>query len=314
MLDILTITLNPAIDQTVYIDSFQVDKVNRIKSVQNDAGGKGVNVASYLSSSNLKVGATGFLGEKNSLVFEELFSGLNIENSFVYLSEDTRTNIKVVDLEENSVTDLNQAGFEISEENLLKLEEELFSSKKANWYVFSGSLPKGVSSDIYEKWIEKCKDLDIKVALDASGEALEKALKAKPNLIKPNNFELSELPSCKQLLEIDDIINCGKKLVGDGIDTVCISLGKDGSIIVNKDECFHALASNAEVKTTVGAGDALLSGLILGEIEELCLDKSIKRATAYSLSALKTVGPYLSSKKELEKLSNDVKVISISNK
>lgn len=311
MLDVLTITLNPAIDQTVYIDDFGVDKVNRVKTLQNDAGGKGVNVASYLASSQLNVGVTGFLGSKNSKVFEELFSKLDIDNRFVYLEDETRVNVKIVDKKNSTVTDVNQAGFEISLENLEKLEKLLFTKKEANWYAFSGSLPKGLSNDIYKKWIKKSHELGIKVALDASNEALISAVEAKPDLIKPNHYELAQLMKTNKVYEIDEVLQVSSKLIKDGIETVCVSMGEDGALIINKDEAYHAVALKAEVNTTVGAGDALLSGLIFSIIKEKSLKESIKIATTYSLSALKTVGAYLSNKEELEKLSNDVKIVQI---
>ncbi len=312
MLDVLTVTLNPAIDQTVNINNFKIDSVNRVEKLQNSAAGKGVNVASYLASSNLKVGATGFLGSKNCEIFEEFFKKQNIENRFIYLDTQTRVNVKIVDPKNKTVTDVNQAGFEINDENLDKLEKILFSKKEASWYVFSGSLPKGIESNIYEKWINKAHDLGIKVAFDASGDALINGVKAKPNLIKPNNHELSQLLSKNISCEIKEILPIAKDLINDGIETICVSMGEKGSLIVNEKEAFHAVALKAEVNTTVGAGDALLSGLVYSKINELSLEESIKLASTYSLNALKTIGAYLSSKEELKKLSNDLDVVPIS--
>jgi len=312
MLDVLTVTLNPAIDQTVNINNFKIDNVNRVEKLQNSAAGKGVNVASYLASSNLKVGATGFLGSKNCEIFEEFFKKQNIENRFIYLDTQTRVNVKIVDPKNKTVTDVNQAGFEINDENLNKLEKILFSKKEASWYVFSGSLPKGIESNIYEKWINKAHNLGIKIAFDASGDALINGMKAKPNLIKPNNHELSQLLSKNISCDIKEILPIAKNLIKDGIDTVCISMGEKGSLIVNEKEAFHAVALKAEVNTTVGAGDALLSGLVYSKINELSLEESIKLASTYSLNALKTIGAYLSSKEELKKLSNDLDVVPIS--
>lgn len=137
-------------------------------------------------------------------------------------------------------------------------------------------------------------------------------IKAKPNLIKPNNHELSQLLSKNISCEIKEILPIAKDLINDGIETVCVSMGEKGSLIVNEKEAFHAVALKAEVNTTVGAGDALLSGLVYSKINELSLEESIKLASTYSLNALKTIGAYLSSKEELKKLSNDLDVVPIS--
>jgi len=310
MLDVLTITLNPAIDQTVHIDDFKIDNVNRVNQIQNDPGGKGINVASYLASSNLKVGATGFLGIKNCKLFKNIFNILKIEDKFIYISGETRTNIKIVDNKNKTVTDINQSGFDISSTELAELEKVLFSKKEASWYVFSGSLPKGISSDIYKQWIEKAHKLGIKVALDASGDALSSALKSKPNLIKPNHIELSQI-AAKDLTEISEFITYSNKLIEDGIETVCVSMGEEGALLIKKDEVYHSIPSKVDVNTTVGAGDAMLSGLILSEINEFSAMKSIKLATAYSMSAVETIGPYLSSKEKIEKYCDGVKIISL---
>lgn len=308
MLDVLTITLNPAIDQTLKVNNFALDKVNRVKKIQNDPGGKGINVAAYLASSKLKVGATGFLGIDNPSLFKTIFRELKIKDKFIYVSGETRTNIKVVDEKSKTVTDINQAGFEIDENKLEKIEKTIFSKKLANWYVFSGSLPKGLDSDIYEKWILKAKELDIKVALDASGEALVNAVKAKPDLIKPNHHELAVLSS-HEMLNSNDYISFSKKLIKEGIETVCVSMGEDGALIIKKDEAFHSIPASVNVKTTVGAGDAMLSGLILGEIKGLSTKESIKLATAYSMSAVQTVGPYLCNKDKIKEYCSGIKVV-----
>jgi 1-phosphofructokinase len=310
MLDVLTITLNPAIDQSVRIDDFEIDQVNRISKLQNDPGGKGINVAAYLAASNLKVGASGFLGEDNPSLFKSIFEKLNIKDSFVYISGATRTNVKVIDEKNKTVTDINQAGFTISKDDLEKLENELFSEKKAKWYLFSGSLPKGLGVDIYKRWIEKAHSLGIKVALDASGEALLSALDANPELVKPNQHELSEILN-KELNSMDELIFESTNLINKGVKKVCISMGKDGALLLDKENSLHALPGKVNVKTTVGAGDAMISGLIYSDIKNLSLEQSLKISTAYSMSAVETVGPYLPSKDKLQQYQDDIKILNL---
>ena len=311
MLDVLTITLNPAIDQTVSIDDFKIDQVNRVSKIQNDPGGKGINVAAYLAASGLKVGASGFLGENNPSLFQNIFEKININDMFVYISGDTRTNVKIVDEKNKTVTDVNQAGFTIQKENIQKLEEILFNEKRATWYVFSGSLPKGINSDIYKKWIQKAHELDIKIALDASGDSLKEALSAKPDLIKPNHHELSQILD-KDLKTKQELIDEAKKLLSQGVQKVCISMGEEGALIFDKDKAFKALPGKVNIKTTVGAGDSMLSGLVLADIKKLSLDESIKIATAYSMGAVETVGPYLPSKDKIEEYKNKIEIKDLS--
>ena len=88
---VATITLNPAIDRTVYAPDFRAGKVNRVERERSDAGGKGVNVASVLADYGLAVTVTGFLGEENSFIFEQLFTQKEIRDRFVRIAGRTRT-------------------------------------------------------------------------------------------------------------------------------------------------------------------------------------------------------------------------------
>ena len=61
-MNIVTVTLNPAIDQTVLVNDFTPNAVNRVEQMQMDPGGKGVNVASFLAEYGLGVTVTGSIG------------------------------------------------------------------------------------------------------------------------------------------------------------------------------------------------------------------------------------------------------------
>ncbi|HNB52190.1 MAG TPA: PfkB family carbohydrate kinase, partial [Anaerolineales bacterium] len=107
---IATVTLNPAIDQTVKVVNFQPNAVNRSHDMQFDAGGKGVNVASFLADYGCKVAVTGFLGADNPRIFESLFLKKGIADHFIRIPGRTRTNIKIVDEQSQETTDINMAG------------------------------------------------------------------------------------------------------------------------------------------------------------------------------------------------------------
>src|SRR5687767_1971007 len=122
---IATVTLNPAIDQTVMVDNFTPNAVNRAQSLQLDAGGKGVNVASFLADYGLSVAVTGFLGQENPQVFEQHFARKRIDDRFVRIPGLTRTGIKVVDQARRQTTDINLPGLTPSATELDRLHETI---------------------------------------------------------------------------------------------------------------------------------------------------------------------------------------------
>jgi hypothetical protein len=107
---IATLSLNPAIDQTARVPNFTAGRVNRVEWEQSDAGGKGVNVASFLADAGLPVAATGLLGSANAEPFVELFARKGIEDRCVRLPGRTRVNVKIVDAVLDQVTDINFPG------------------------------------------------------------------------------------------------------------------------------------------------------------------------------------------------------------
>ena len=147
---IATVTLNPAIDQTVRADGFRLNTVNRGQAMQFDAGGKGVNVASFLADYGHATAVTGFLGQENPELFEQLFAHKRIEDHFVRIPAHTRTGVKIVDEANQQTTDINMPGLQPSPEAisaLLETIERLAAS--CDWFALSGNLPPGAPTTIY---------------------------------------------------------------------------------------------------------------------------------------------------------------------
>ena len=145
---IATITLNPAIDQTVSVDNFEVGTVNRSRAMRFDAGGKGVNVASFLSDYGLGVMVTGFLGEENADVFERHFQRKGIEDRFIRVPGETRINIKIMDEAGQTTTDLNTPGQIPGEYAVSRFYEQVEAMAEAcECFVLSGNLQVGLPSN-----------------------------------------------------------------------------------------------------------------------------------------------------------------------
>jgi 1-phosphofructokinase family hexose kinase len=288
---ITTVTLNPAIDQTISVPHFAVDQVNRVEASRSDPGGKGVNVASILADRGLPVTVTGFLGAENTRIFEELFTRKEIEDRFVRIAGYTRTGIKVIDEVNGTTTDINFPGqppTAADTEALLAAIRTL--ADRSSWFVMSGSLPAGAPTTLYRSLIETVRAVGRKVALDTSGPALEAALDAGPTLVKPNIHEMEALLG-SNLPDQDAVITEAQRWrERHGIDTVVVSLGEAGALLVADGIVLHARPPKVAVKSTVGAGDAMVSGLIAGLYQGMSPGDCLALGTAFAAGAITFVG------------------------
>lgn len=305
---IATITVNPAIDQTVSVDDFQVGKVNRSQWMRFDAGGKGVNVASFLSDYGMDVAVTGFLGEENADVFERHFKRKNIEDRFIRVPGETRINIKIMDEAKQVTTDLNTPGQVPGGYAISRFHEQVEAMMEAcECFILSGNLQAGLPSTFYADLIKMLKSKKRRTVLDTSGDALADSLKAGPNLIKPNIHELSALVN-KPLKKIADVYRSATSLLNDETTLVVVSMGANGALFVDKDQAFVARPPDIQVKSTVGAGDAMVAGLVAGISKKLALQDCARLATAFSLSAVTRLGRDLPKPEEIEDFKKQVEI------
>jgi 1-phosphofructokinase len=286
--DTVTITLNPAIDQTVTISNFTTGAVNRVERDRSNPGGKGVNVASALADYGQRVAVTGFLGRENSASFEMLFEEKQIEDRFVMIAGQTRVGIKIVDPARHETTDINFPGAPPSAEDLVALSDTL-DSFSARRFVLAGSVPPGVKPGIYRQLIMALKGKGGQIVLDASDEPLRLALDSKPDLIKPNIHELETLVG-KRLPDSASVIQAARELIGKGVGMVAASMGRDGACFVSANEAVIAVPPDVPIRSTFGAGDAMVAGIIAGQSRGLSLAGTARLATAFSVHALTRQG------------------------
>jgi 1-phosphofructokinase len=291
---VVTVTINPAIDQTITIPNFTAGAVNRVQSSQMDPGGKGINVASFLADFGQLATVTGFLGANNDGIFRRLFERKGIEDRCVRIAGQTRIGVKVSDEVLHQTTDINFPGETPSPADIAHLFEILSElSATHEWFVLSGSIPRGVSAGIYEEMVRTVAGK--KVVLDTSGEGFRQAVPAGPWLIKPNVDELSEYAG-KQLDSPTAILEQARAVMGRyNIHSVVISMGKEGAIFVEGDETVWVVPPAVEVKSTVGAGDAMVAGIVTGKIRGLALAECARLATAFSVAAISHIGSGLPS-------------------
>jgi 1-phosphofructokinase len=210
---IATVTLNPAIDQTISIDNFTAGGVNRVEAQRCDAGGKGINVAAFLADYGLDAAATGFLGSDNPQCFERFFKQKKIQDHFIRINGSTRTGIKIIDRVKEQTTDINFAGLTPTRHDIQALLAKISQlAIDRRWFVLAGSVPAGIQPGIYGELIHIIRKHNGRVALDTSGEAFGPAVDASPALIKPNLEEL-EAYIGRRLAGQDDVVKAAQCLL-----------------------------------------------------------------------------------------------------
>jgi len=252
---IATVTLNPAVDQTVRTDQpLSPDEVIRVEDAQFDAGGKGINVSKYLTEMGTETVATGVVGGFLGQFVTERLAAEGIESQFVDIDGTTRLNSTV--LATDGEYKLNQRGPTVSTAEVGAIAERL-SSLSPEIVVVAGSLPPGLDTDAIDRLARAG---PWETVVDVDGPLL-RALDTDYAWCKPNVPEL-EAATGRTITDLDSAIAAAEALREKGFDRVLASLGSDGAVLVSADDVVHEPAIDCEVVDTVGAGDALLSGVL----------------------------------------------------
>ena len=287
---IVTVTMNPAIDKTIEIDRLNRGNLNRIEKIEYDAGGKGINVSKTIHELGGESIATGFLGGNAGRVIEEILDSRGIKHDFVWVDGETRTNTKVCE-QDGTVTELNEKGPEVTPEQLTNLLEKLDDLADDNvLFILAGSIPGNMEKDIYARIIERVHKKGAKVLLDADGELFRKGLDQKPDMIRPNQWAIEELQGFSHGVSDKKLINVAEKMQTEGIDTVVISLGKNGALFVCGSYVAKGMPLKVDVHSTVGAGDAMVAAMAYSFEKKMEPRETARLCMAVSAGAVMTVG------------------------
>jgi 1-phosphofructokinase len=274
---IYTVTFNPAIDYVIHTTDIRVGAVNRSSEEKIYFGGKGINVSIVLNELGVESKALGFVAGFTGRAIEEGLTTQGISTDFVHLDSGySRINVKIKSTQE---TEINGQGPNITNSDIEKLFKKLDNVQDGDTIVLAGSIPNNLPNDIYERIFEHLKDRNVKMVVDTTKDLLMKVLKYKPYLIKPNNFELSEIFG-KDLNTTDEILFYAKKLKSMGAVNVLVSMASDGAILIDENGNTHSCGvCKGTVKNSVGAGDSMLAGFIVGSADDN-YDYALKLGTA----------------------------------
>ncbi|MDA9557263.1 1-phosphofructokinase [Vibrio sp.] len=304
---VVTITLNPALDLTGSLAALNQGSVSLVKQGSLHAAGKGVNVAKVLSDLGADVTVTGFLGKDNQELFCQLFEQMGAHDKFIRVSGSTRINVKLVE-ESGKVSDINFPGVEVNADAIEQFEAELDSLMKTHdYFVFAGSLPRGISAEQCARWVAHLQHNGKRVLFDSSRDALAKGLDSTPWLIKPNDEELAQFVG-RHLDTQQDCLDAAESLSDKGIVNIVVSMGAAGVLWLEGNQWLQATPPTMNVVSTVGAGDTLVAGLCWGHMQAFAKEELLSFATALSALAVSQIGVGVPSIEDVTSLQKQIRL------
>jgi len=304
---ITTICLNPCFDKTVEVDSLEVGQVNRTREARVDLGGKGINVAVVASRLGLEVQCIGIMGENGAEELSRLMDAEGLNHEFLTIPGRVRTNMKICSGDGKGVTELNEPGEPLDAETLKRftaLAEE--KTKDSDMVVLTGSLPPGCPEGTYRDLMLALKGK--KCILDSEGKELELgAREARPFLIKPNLREM-ERTLGMELRTMRSIRDAALIFLRLGVEHAVVSMGAMGAMYVSTRETLFSPALRVTTKSTVGAGDAMIGGMLLGYQREGSMARALRYGMAAGAASVMTAGTQLIIPSDFERLLDQVRI------
>ena len=304
---IYTLTLNPALDRFIIVDKLIDEDTVRVTEEQLYAAGKGIAVSRVIRELRGQSVALGLVGGYDGLHLEGLLINAGVITDFTKISHETRTNIIINERSSGRQYVISAKGPEITATEIGQIYHHVRNIKEMDYLVMSGSLPRGVTANLYGQLILAAKKQKAVVFLDTDGIALKEGVNYGPSGIKPNLFELSRLVERELKTEQDIMVAC-EEVHPKGVSYILVSRGKDGLILSTGEQKIKAIAPPVKVGSTVGAGDSTLAGFVLAHSQGKSLTECVRLACAAGTATAMTPGTELCHKEELEKILTQVEI------
>jgi len=308
---IITVTLNAAIDKSLRVTNFRLNRRHRPSEQTTLPGGKGVNVARTLKTLDQPVIATGFAGGATGTRIVEALTDGSILNDFVRIREESRTNMAVLDPTNGSKTEINERGPAVSAREVeLFRDKLLYLARGAAIVVFAGSLPLNVDADFYADLIKELRKLGVVVVVDTDGDPLRHAVRAEPHVVSPNVIEAEELVG-HEFNDDEDRIIAVREIAALGAKEAIMTV-PDGCIaqVVDEDEprLYRVYIEPREEVAAVGGGDAFLAGYVAARYGGKPPADCLRFGVACGADAVQQLGAGLIDPQKVERLLGEVDV------
>ncbi len=300
---ILTLTVNPAIDKSTTIASLQPNSKLRCAAPKYDAGGGGINISRVIKILEANSTALYLAGGPTGEHLEKLLGDKEIQQEVVPTKSWTRENLSVTDNATNLQYRFGMPGSEVSKKEWTQVLEKLeVLLPNIDYLVASGSLPLGIPDDFYIKVALIAKKHQVKFILDTSGEALQQGAKSEVFLLKPNIAELAAMCGVTSIsaLELEDLAK--DFLKNHPCEILVVSLGAKGAMFFTEKETEHIVAPTVHSKSTIGAGDSMVAGLVLSLANKKSYSEMLAYGIACGTATTMSPGTQLCKKEDIDEL------------
>jgi len=311
MSTILTITFSPCVDKSFSIPELIPEKKLRTSIPKTEPGGGGINVARVLARLGTNAIALYPSGGYTGQALDELIAKEHIPAIPVKTRNETRENVIVLETSTNKQFRFTMPATSLSEKEIERLLESIEHVKKLDFIVVSGSLPAGIAPNIFSR-IAIVGKKKAKLVVDTSGEGLKYAVDQGVYLIKPNISELAYLAG-KEYLHTNEIVHHAKSIIKTkNCEIIVVSLNAAGAVLVTKNSAIAVTPPAVKVKSTVGAGDSMVAGMVFALSRGDDIETASQYGVACGTAATLNAGTELCHKKDVEVLFNQIR--SLSNK
>lgn len=311
---IYTVTLNPTLDITYVVKDLQRDETNIASQVLKGPGGKGINVSRALHNLRVDSLALALIGGFTGTEVEFLLHKEGLLLWLVRIASETRTNVVIMNQKDGTQMSITAQGPRVKpveHQTLVRILDEI--TQAPGHLVLSGSIPPAVHPDIYDHLIRSAKGKGLITVLDTSGEPLRAGIMAGPHLIKPNRHELENLVG-RKLSEEKELLEAARSIVASGVQTVVVSLGEEGALMVDTERAWRGRGPVIRGKDTVGAGDSMVAGLLMGMLQAKPPDEIFRMGLACGTAAVMSPAQQLSKPGTFKRALPGIKVEEIKRK
>ncbi|MDP4261290.1 MAG: hexose kinase [Bacteroidota bacterium] len=302
MSKIITITFSPCIDKSTSVPVLIPEKKLKCTAPKLEPGGGGINVARAIKKLGGTATAIYAAGGYTGKFFNKLVADEGVPAVIIESENETRENIIVLEESTNQQYRFGMPGTELKEKEWNRFLVAIEEIKDVEFIVASGSLPPGVPADIFARMGAIAKKRSIKFIADTSGDALKYAAHEGAYLLKPNLGELGSLVG-KTYLEPGEACPAAKEIIGKGdCEVVVVSMGANGAMLITRDRVMKFLPPEVKRKSTVGAGDSMVAGIVLELSRGKSLEESVQYGVACGTAATINEGTELCRLQDVEKL------------
>ncbi len=305
-MNVATLTLNPCLDVSYEFPTLVPDQKVRADHTRFDPGGNGINVGRALKRLDVRAANFALLAGEIGMLVQRLVSRELDDLRVVNIPGETRINCTILEKSPRAQYELDGIGPEVPPQALEEIKRRFVEASAGGMGVVTGSLPAGVPATVYRDLVRLLHQVDARPVVDTKGEMLAEALRARPFLVKPNRYEL-EMFCGHKLLALDDVLREAAKMQASST-YVCVSLGEEGALLVGPEGAYHASAPRVRVRSTVGAGDSLVGGLVAGFARGLPLEETLRLAVSCGSGTASRPGTELFAPQALEGLMAQVRV------